>query len=149
MQFDISAMEKKHTFDIAEIEKVCFSRPWSQKSIENELENESAYFYVAIENGNVAGYCGTHIVLDECYIANIAVLPKYRGNGLGKLLTEHLINTAKKNDCAFITLEVRPSNTVAVKMYEKLGFKVLGKRKNFYSSPIEDGLIMTLYFTNK
>lgn len=146
MQFDISVMEKRHTFEIAEIEKVCFSRPWSQSGIESELENESAYFYVATENETVAGYCGMHIVLDECYIANIAVLPQYRGNGLGKLLTAQLVNTAKEKNCAFITLEVRPSNNIAVEMYKKLGFEVIGRRKNFYSSPTEDGLIMTLYF---
>lgn len=130
--------------DVAKIEEACFSKPWSAKSIENELNNNNAHFFVAVLNGKVVGYCGVHNALDEWYVANIAVLPEYQSNGIGTILTKHLIDyTANKNG-AFISLEVRPSNNKAVAIYSKLGFEQIGVRKNFYTSPIEDGLIMTL-----
>lgn len=146
MNFNILPMDNTNTINVAEIEKACFSKPWSLKSIESELNNECGHFYVAECNEDVVGYCGMHIAVDECYVANIAVLPQYRGNGLGKQLTSHLIETAKNKNCAFISLEVRPSNIIAVELYKKLGFETVGRRKNFYSSPTEDGLIMTLFF---
>lgn len=146
MNFNILQMNQSNTKAVAEIEKVCFSKPWSLTSIENELNNNCGHFYVAECNGTVVGYCGMHIAVDECYVANIAVLPQYRDNGIGKQLTSHLIEKAKKEHCAFISLEVRPSNIVAVELYKKLGFETVGRRKNFYSSPTEDGLIMTLFF---
>lgn len=144
MPYNIVKMTMSHTRDVAEIEKICFSKPWSQKSIEEELKNDCAYFYIITYDNATAGYCGMHIAAHEAYIANIAVLPQYRGNNLGKILTQHLINTAQNNECDFITLEVRPSNTVAVNIYKSLGFKKVGTRKNFYTSPSEDALIMTL-----
>lgn len=150
MNFIISKMKKENIADVAEIEKSCFSKPWSISAIEAELENPNAHFYVlSVEDGTaddkIVGYGGMHIILDEAYIANIAVLPEFRKNGFGKAITIQLINTALNHNCEFISLEVRPSNTTAVKMYSLLGFEEVGKRKNFYSSPTEDGLIMTKY----
>lgn len=145
MNFLITKMDSSHTCEVAEIEKSCFSKPWSQNAIEAELSNENAYFYVLIYNNSVAGYGGMHISVDECYIANIAVLPEFQGKGFGKAITTHLINRAENLNCEFISLEVRPSNSVAVSMYSSLGFEEIGRRKNFYTSPTEDGLIMTKY----
>ncbi len=155
MNFIISKMDKEAVTYVAEIEKSCFSKPWSISAIEAELENPNAHFYIlAVEeennvNNKIVGYGGMHIILDEAYIANIAVLPEFRKNGFGKAITTQLINNALTHNCEFISLEVRPSNTNAVKMYSILGFKEIGKRKNFYSSPTEDGLIMTKYLKTK
>lgn len=146
MEFIITKMEKSHTYQVAELEKSCFSKPWSQASIEAELTNQNAYFYVLLYQDKVVGYGGMHISIDECYIANIAVLPSFQGNGFGKAITQNLINKAQNLNCEFISLEVRPSNIVAVSMYRLLGFNEVGRRKNFYTSPTEDGLIMTKYF---
>lgn len=145
----LTKMTEAHTHYVAEIENACFSKPWSLQSIQNELQNNNAYFWVAILDSKVIGYCGMHNALDEWYIANIAVLPEYQGNGLGTILTKQLVDYAQKQKGAFITLEVRPSNHTAVNIYSKLGFEKLGLRKNFYSSPIEDGLIMTLNFNTE
>ncbi|MEE0061089.1 MAG: ribosomal protein S18-alanine N-acetyltransferase [Acutalibacteraceae bacterium] len=155
MNFIISKMNNENATAVAEIEKNCFSKPWSISAIEAELENPNAHFYVlTVEDNNAAdnkivGYGGMHIILDEAYIANIAVLPQFRKNGFGKAITTQLINNAINHSCEFISLEVRPSNTNAVKMYSLLGFEEVGKRKNFYSSPTEDGLIMTKYLNTK
>lgn len=142
----ITKMQKCHTYEVAEVEKACFSKPWSQKALEAELSNSSAQFYVLTAASQVIGYCGMHIAADEAYIANIAVLPEHQGKGCGKKLTSHLVKTAKEKGCSFITLEVRPSNTKAVALYKNLGFEENGRRKGFYTSPTEDALIMTLNF---
>ena len=145
----ITKMNSSHTYEVSEIEKSCFSKPWSQNALEAELSNPNAHFYVLIYRDKVVAYGGMHITIDECYIANIAVLPDFQGNGFGKAITLYLINEATKLGCEFISLEVRPSNTVAVSMYGLLGFEEVGRRKNFYTSPTEDGLIMTKYLNKK
>lgn len=149
MEFDIIKMSEAHIPEIAELEKICFSKPWSESTLRYQLTDDCANFFTAISKGKgnkITGYCGCHIAADECYTDNIAVFPDYRKNGLGKAMTLKLIETAKEKKCAFISLEVRPSNTAAVHMYESLGFEPVGKRRSFYSSPTEDALIMTLYF---
>ena len=149
MDFIITKMDKQNTVAVAEIEKNCFSKPWSISAIEAELSNPNAHFFVLTTDDNIVGYGGMHIILDEAYIANIAVLPQFRKNGFGKAITTQLINNAINNNCEFSSLEVRPSNTNAVNMYITLGFEEVGRRKNFYSSPTEDGLIMTKYLNKR
>ena len=139
-------MNQSHISAIAEIERQCFSKPWSENAIAAELENESAYFYVAKLNGEAVGYIGMHCAADECYIANVGVLKKYRNMGVGSALVKYAADTAQRMNMSFISLEVRPSNTTAVRIYERLGFERVGLRKNFYSEPKEDGAIMTLCF---
>ncbi len=148
MNFDIIPMCAPHTEAIAEIERQCFGKNgWSKQSLDYQLTNTCAFFFTAIApDGLVLGYCGCHIVIDECYVDNIAVSPGFQGNGIGKALTRTLTDNARTQHCAFISLEVRPSNVKAVALYEQFGFQSVGRRKNFYSSPTEDGLIMTLYF---
>lgn len=131
---------------VAQIEKECFSSPWSEDGLRSELKNSSAEFFVLEAEGTLAAYMGMHIVLDECYIANVAVKNNFRKRGLGQLLVNNALAVAEEKDCAFITLEVRVSNQPAISLYEKCGFERLGERKNFYSSPTENALIMTKYF---
>jgi len=131
---------------VAEIEKECFSQPWSEDGIRQELFNSSARFFVAEKTGKAVGYMGMHIVLDECYIANIAVLPSHRRQGIAQKLLTNAIEKAEKAGCSFISLEVRLSNCGAIALYEKNGFERMGERKNFYQSPTENALIMTKTF---
>ena len=131
---------------VAEIEKSCFSSPWTREGLESELANPQAEFFVLECEGTVAAYMGMHIVLDECYIANVAVSPAFRKRGFGERLVKNALSVAEKKSCSFITLEVRVSNTPAIALYEKCGFERVGERKNFYSSPTENALIMTRYF---
>ncbi len=146
---EILPMEQHNVADVFALESECFSMPWSKRSIKNELSNPLARFFVAYENDCVVGYVGMHIVLDECYITNIAVRKDNRNNGIGTNLLETAIDCAENCRARFITLEVRQSNLVAIKLYEKLGFKLQGIRKNFYESPLENGLIFTKWFVEE
>lgn len=130
---------------IAALETECFSSPWSQSAILQSLNNGTA-FIVFEENGKVLGYAGLQMVLDEGYVTNIAVTKSARGRGIGKSLVGALISLAKDKGLAFISLEVRESNTPAISLYTKCGFKDFGKRKNFYQNPTEDAVIMTKEF---
>ncbi|MGN1112097.1 MAG: ribosomal protein S18-alanine N-acetyltransferase [Acutalibacteraceae bacterium] len=143
---EFEKMNQSHISAIAEIERQCFSKPWSENAIAAELDNESAHFYVAKLNGEVVGYIGMHCAADECYIANVGVLKDYRRMGVGSALVKYASDKAKEMKMSFISLEVRPSNTAAVRIYERFGFERVGLRKDFYSEPKEDGAIMTLRF---
>lgn len=140
---NIVPMEEKHIPQIALLEKECFSEPWSEEGLASELANTQARFFVCEEDDKVLGYMGMHIVLDECYIANVAVYPHCRRRGIGEALVRYCTDVAEKENCCFITLEVRKSNLGAIALYEKNGFALVGERKDFYSHPKENGLIMT------
>ena len=136
-------MSEKHISQIAALERECFSEPWSEDGLTAELTNSQARFFVCEKENEVLGYMGMHIILDECYIANVAVYPHCRGKGIGNTLVRYCIGRAEEEGCSFITLEVRKSNLGAIALYEKNGFLTVGERKNFYSHPTENGLIMT------
>ena len=140
---NIVPMAEKHISGIALLEKECFSEPWSEEGLSSELTNSQARFFVCEEEGEVLGYMGMHIVLDECYIANVAVYPHHRRRGIGEALVRYCTDLAERESCCFITLEVRKSNLGAIALYEKNGFATVGERKDFYSHPKENGLIMT------
>lgn len=139
----IVPMEERHIPALAQLERICFSQPWSESGLRSELENKLAIFCVAELNNEVLGYAGMQCVMGECYVNNIAVFPKFRDIGIGTKLVQALIDKAAQQNGVFITLEVRKSNEQAITMYTKLGFKQVGCRKNFYTNPLEDGLIMT------
>lgn len=143
---NIIPMTAAHTAKLAELEKLCFSEPWSEKALSDEIDNPAAYFVVAVEGDEVLGYGGMHTVLGESYIDNIAVFPQHRGRGAGRAVTAALIEKAKENGGVFITLEVRASNVPAITLYTSLGFENVGVRKRFYTNPEEDAVIMTLTF---
>lgn len=144
--FDIVPFDAEYIDGVEKIEQACFSVPWTRQGIENELTDSTARFFVALSKGEAVGYIGAHFVVDEGYVANLAVLPEYRCRGIGRALVQRLIMCAKKDKTAFLSLEVRQSNSNAVLLYEKNGFKNVGVRKNFYSAPREDAYIMTLNF---
>ncbi|MBQ6570373.1 MAG: ribosomal protein S18-alanine N-acetyltransferase [Clostridia bacterium] len=141
-------MNSTHIDDLAEIERACFSEPWSREGIAAELSNPNAVFYVAVQDGKAVGYGGMHHIVDVCYIANIAVLPEARRCGIGKKLLTALCDYAKEAGAAEITLEVRQSNRAAIDLYVKMGFETVGKRKDFYKKPTEDANIMTKNICN-
>lgn len=141
----IREMTEEDIKEIAELEKECFSEPWSENSLRDELANETARFYALRDSEKLLGYIGANNICNEVYITNVAVNSKCRGKGYGKILVKHLIKQSEAERAFFITLEVRKSNENAIKLYEKCGFKLIGERKNFYSKPTEDALIYTYY----
>lgn len=141
----VVSMTAAHVAELARLEQLCFSEPWSEAGLAAELNNETAFFRVAEdEGGKVLGYVGMHCVAGECYIDNVAVFPQARRRGTASALLADLVAWAKAKECAFVTLEVRPSNTGAIALYEKFGFAEAGRRRRFYRDPEEDGLILTL-----
>lgn len=141
---EICVMAKDDIAEVARLEKECFSSPWSEKQLEEELSNPTARFLVLKQNGKLLGYIGANNVAGEVYVTNIAVFPEYRKNGYGEKLLSRLCYISTAEDAEFVTLEVRKSNINAIKLYEKCGFEREGERKNFYSDPTEDAYIYTL-----
>jgi len=144
-EFYVCALEREHIKSIAKLEKICFSQPWSENVILEAFVNGTKFF-VCVENGKVLGYIGVSCVIDEGYITNVAVFPEHRKKGVGTALIERVFSLASDEGLSFVSLEVRASNTGAISLYEKLGFKLEGRRKNFYRDPNEDALILTKRF---
>lgn len=139
-------MNLAHLDGVCKIENECFAHPWSRESLERELENENSLFLAAVENGEVIGYIGMNAVIDEGYIYNVAVTENHRGRGTGSALINELVTYAKKNNFCFLTLEVRESNESARSLYSKFGFIKVGERRDYYSEPSENAVLMTKYF---
>ena len=147
MTYDIIPMTIAHLDQVAEIEKLCFSDPWSRRMLSEHLENECAATLVAQgSDGTILGYAGLLVVLDEGYITNVAVRPDYRRQGVAGELLNVFRRFAEGSKLAFLTLEVRESNAPARALYEKNGYKEVGVRKNYYDHPKENAIIMTLEF---
>ena len=131
---------------VCALENACFVHPWSRQSLQESLENDNALFLAATENGEVIGYIGMSYVLDEGYLYNVAVAPHYRRRGVGSALIRTLVTWCKKENFAFLTLEVRQGNAAARSLYEAFGFVKVGERKSYYTEPTENAVLMTLYF---
>lgn len=134
-------MEHDHVPQIARLEKVCFSDPWSESSILSELSNPLSHWLVAMDGDRVAGYIGSQAVLDSADIMNVAVAPEYRREGIGETLIALLERSLAEIGVNTLLLEVRISNTAAIRLYGKCGFTQVGVRKNYYLKPKEDALI--------
>ncbi len=143
----IERMTLEHLEDVYIIETECFSHAWSKQSLESEINNDTSLFFVAKENDEVIGYIGLSIVIDEGYIFNVAVKSNHRKKGVATALINELVNYGKKNNFYFITLEVRESNAPAISLYSKFGFIKVGERKDYYTEPKENAILMTKYFS--
>ncbi len=127
---------------VAAVEAATFPTPWSRDAFASEMKNVAARYLVAEKDGVIIGYAGAWIIIDESHITNIAVLSDYRGKGIGRRLTEGLMQYLSNLGAAYATLEVRKSNEVAQNLYKSLGFIKLGVRKRYYEDNGEDALIM-------
>ena len=143
----IVPMNADHLDEVAELERICFSVPWSRNMLAEELDNLLSAFLVALDDSDkVVGYAGVQVILDEGYITNVAVRPECRRQGIAAKLLQVFLDFAKANQLAFLTLEVRASNYDAIALYGSRGFRSVGRRKNYYEHPKEDAIIMTLEF---
>lgn len=139
----VAPMAERHLTALTEIEKACFHAPWSEAMLREELGK--GIFLVAERDGQAVGYVGCQTVLDEGYITNVAVSPDCRRQGIGRMLLAELVSCARAKRLAFVTLEARASNAPAIALYEGAGFVRVGVRKNFYTAPVEDAVLMTLF----
>ena len=133
----------------AEIEKVCFSVPWTEGMLRSEIDDSSCVYRGIFDGEALVGYAGMRTVLDEGYINNVAVLPAYRRQGLARALLTELEKDAAALRLSFMTLEVRESNLPARTLYASLGYVPVGLRPRYYERPAEDAVLMTKYFTER
>lgn len=140
----ITRADESHVSGIHKVECECFSQPWSENALIAELNNGHSALFAAVCNDEVVGWAGLEAVFGEASVTNIAVLKKMRGQGLGRKLTEALINECRKEGYISLTLEVRVSNDTAISLYKSLGFENLGIRPKFYDFPTEDAMMMKL-----
>ena len=146
MDYKLTPMTAEHIPQIAALERACFSHPWSEDMLREELWNDAAVIVAAEgEDGTVLGYAGLQTVLDEGYINNVAVDPRFRRQGVADELIAAFVRFGRAK-LAFLTLEVRASNAPAIALYEKHGFQEVGRRKDYYVDPKEDAILMTLEF---
>ena len=137
---EIVEMRTADCRELAELDKICFSTPWSERSFLEEAKNELATYLLAKADDKIVGYCGFWRVSGEAQVTNIAVLPEYRRQKIAQSLVEKMIELCAEDEQ--IILEVRESNIAAISLYEKLGFIKAGIRKRFYRDPDEDGITM-------
>ena len=139
---ELIPMNPSHVAQVAALECVCFTDPWSEASVAGELANELSLWLVAVEGETVLGYVGSQTVLDSTDILNVAVSPDHRSCGIGRALLTELEQRLRQQGVTEVLLEVRPSNAPAIALYTSLGFVQVGRRPNYYLNPREDALIL-------
>ena len=144
MNYRLIPMERAHLPQAAELERQCFSDPWTEAQLAGELDNELLSLSAAVgEDGTVLGYAEVRVILDEGTLERIAVAPQFRRHGAAEALLRRFLDDGREK-LAFLTLEVRAGNVPAIGLYEKLGFEVVGRRRNYYREEGEDALLMTV-----
>lgn len=146
-RFFIRRMRKSDLPEVLAIEGLSFSGPWSENTFMGEIQNASVSFPLVVvrkPGERVVGYIIFWHVRDDVQINNIAVHPDFRGRGIAESLLRFVIDKVRREGATFMTLEVRRSNTSAAALYKKLGFEVLGVRRNYYTKPDEDALVLGL-----
>lgn len=137
---NVRAMTNTDVGAVAQLERENFSNPWTVEMIEEELTLDCSHYFVAECAGEVLGYAGVQMILDEGYITNIAVSHAHRRCGIASQLMQQLLSLP----VSFLSLEVRASNAPAIALYEKFGFQTCGRRRGYYTNPPEDALILTV-----
>ena len=145
MDYAILDAAARHLPQVERLEQRCFSVPWTEAQLRAQLSDDRHVFLVAERGDEVLGYVGLMHVLDEGYISNVAVSPDCRRQGIGAALIAELTRRAGRLELAFLTLEARASNAPAIRLYEKMGFRQVGRRKRYYQRPEEDAVLMTLF----
>lgn len=143
MQYEIIPAQLEHLPQLQEIEEQCFSDPLPLETLRSYISAEHHECFVIIYKEQILGYAGLLYVLDEGHVANIAVRGEYRGMGLGDALLQYMMQQCRERKLAYILLEVRVSNLPAISLYEKYGFLSVGRRRDYYTTPKEDAILMT------
>ena len=141
-ELDFREMAPEDADAVEVVEKACFSIQWSRDSFWKEAANENTLYLLALDGERVIGYAGCWICFEECQITNVAILPEYRGQGIGTKLFGAIIEAVKAKGVTAMTLEVRPSNALARALYARYGFKDAGRRPHYYQDDGEDAIIM-------
>lgn len=134
---------------VVEIENNSFSTPWSSHSFLKEIYKPYSISRVATLDQKIVGYICVEMIIDEAHILNLAVHPDYRKMGIGSYLVSTMLRELHSRGCRYVYLEVRASNTAAIRLYESFVFKVVGIRKHYYTFPDEDAYVMMLDLNSK
>lgn len=131
---------------IVAIEKDCFPDPWPRSAFESMMDSSDHGARVTVFENEIVAYGCYMIIANEAHLTNLAVLPEFRRKSVARLLLKEILEIARRKDCEYILLEVRPRNESAVFFYEQAGFKLLYRRPRYYRNPVEDALVMVYYF---
>lgn len=143
----LERMTEAHVEQVAALEKLLFTTPWSHRSVASEVKKPRSLWLVAVEDEKVIGYVGSQSVGEEADMMNVAVRLDCQGKGVGKMLIDGLVEALSEKGVHTLALEVRESNLGAIALYEKLGFAKVGRRPGYYRNPREDGLILRKEWT--
>jgi [ribosomal protein S18]-alanine N-acetyltransferase len=127
---------------VVAIEDESYSVPWSESTFRGLLRRRDAEMVVALSDDIVIGYAAFWCVVDQGELGNVAVASAWRGRGLGGCLLEEVIRRAARRGIIEVFLEVRPTNTIARRLYDRYGFTAVGRRRNYYQQPVEDALVL-------
>ena len=139
---EIRRMQKEDVPSVMVIELECFAVPWRESAYLTELSNRSAYYIVACIDGEVVGYGGMWVIMDESHITTLGVSKEHRGQKIGERVLFAMLEEARRHDARRATLEVRESNTVAQNLYRKYGFQPAAIRRAYYTDNHENALVM-------
>lgn len=149
LNIEIMTMQKGHISKVTEIERESFSVPWSEQAFADALKMENVLFYIAAVHGEVAGYCGIYFAADEGEITNVAVTAAYRRHKIAERLLRKTMAKAREKGAERVFLEVRSRNEPAIRLYQKSGFRQIGMRRNYYTAPDDDALVMMHDYADK
>ena len=135
-------MKPEHVTQVAALEKICFGAHWTPTNFYKELDNPRCHYFVTVNADRVLGYLGYWQILEEAHITSVGVQPAHRKKKLAQRMLCYMLEQCTREGVEWITLEVKASNIAAQKLYEKFGFAVMGRRKNYYQAEKEDALIM-------
>jgi ribosomal-protein-alanine N-acetyltransferase len=139
-------LSEEHLDEVMSIELEAYPEPWTPRMFQDEIRSSRSFFHVAFLGEEVVAYGGFWLVVDEAHITSVAVRDTYRGRGFGRILVNHLLDTATSVGVVRATLEVRVSNQRARNLYESLGFRPVGIRKGYYPKNNEDAIVMLKEF---
>lgn len=148
-EFIIKPMSAEHIEEVLQIEETCNLGHWTRNDYEKELENQDSLFFVAEQNVKIIGFVLARLIMPSIEILNIGVIKNERKQGIGNALLKIVLQAAKKQKLTECWLEFRVSNLAAQQFYRSNNFEIVGKRKNYYSNPVEDAILMTLFFSEK
>ena len=127
---------------VVDIERASYTIPWSEATFRGLLRRRDAEMIIADADGTIIGYAAFWCVVDQGELGNVAVDARWRGAGIGARLVEEVLHRAARRGVREVFLEVRPSNAVARRLYEQLGFRPVGRRRNYYQAPVEDAIVL-------
>lgn len=128
---------------VVDIEQKLFSVPWTKEGFLTYLMKKDTMFFVVEEKERILGYCSMLTVLDEGDILNVAVRSDRQKEGIGQFLVDSMLRMAEMQGIRLVHLEVRQGNGTARRLYQRLGFKEDGLRRDYYENPVENAVLMT------